>query len=160
MKPAIRAIILSAIFTMGANSLLVAQSSNSYAEQWYRAKFGRPSPAEQARIDAAKLANPPSEAATPITRAQIRRLMREAHTPEQYGTLADYYAEQDRLYTAKAVEMMHLWRERNEVYFRVEKWPRPVDSARNLHDYYVYKASEAERLRVKYSQLADAAANK
>lgn len=158
MRSSIKRIVLSAVFTMGASSLLVAQSSNSWAEQWYRAKLGRPSPTEQARIDAAMLETSPRGTPTAITKSQIRRLMREAHTAEQYGVIADYYATQNRTYNAKAVEMMHLWRERNEMYYRVEKWPRPVDSARNLHDYYVYKASEAERLRKKYSQLADAAA--
>ena len=53
MRPSIKAIILTAAFTMGASSLAVAQPS-TWAEQWYRAKFGRPSPTEQARLDAAK----------------------------------------------------------------------------------------------------------
>ena len=31
---------------------------------------------------------------------------------------------------------------------------RPVDSARNLYEYYMYKASEAGALEAKYSRLA------
>ena len=53
MKPSIKAIILTAVFTMGASSLAVAQPT-TWAEQWYRAKFGRPSPTEEARLNAAK----------------------------------------------------------------------------------------------------------
>ncbi len=53
MKPSIKAIILIAVFSMGASSLAVAQPS-TWAEQWYRAKFGRPSPTEEARLNAAK----------------------------------------------------------------------------------------------------------
>lgn len=54
MKPSIKAIMLTVVFSMGASSLLVAQPSNSRFEQWYRAKYGRPSPTEQARLDSAK----------------------------------------------------------------------------------------------------------
>lgn len=53
MKPSIKAIILTTVFTIGASSVAVAQSS-TYAEQLYRAKFGRPSPTEEARLNAAK----------------------------------------------------------------------------------------------------------
>lgn len=66
MKTSINVIILSAVFTMGANSLLLAQPGNSYAEQWYRAKFGRPSPTEQARIDAAQKATTTQPAVTAV----------------------------------------------------------------------------------------------
>ncbi len=34
------------------------------------------------------------------------------------------------------------------------KYPRPVDSARNLYEYYLSKAFEAEKLSARYSQLA------
>lgn len=92
------------------------------------------------------------------TRAQIKRLAREANSSEQYTRIADYYARQQSMYQAKVVEMMHLWRQRNEMYYRVEKWPRPIDSARNLHDYYEYKANEAAKLQSQYRRQADEAA--
>jgi hypothetical protein len=41
---------------------VVAQPSNSWVEQWYRAKSGRPAPTEQARIDAARLVVAPTAA--------------------------------------------------------------------------------------------------
>jgi hypothetical protein len=95
-------------------------------------------------------------AAQPLyTRSEIKKMAREAHTVEQYKVLADYYASQQKLYAFKKVEMMHLWRQRNEMYYRVEKWPRPIDSARNLHDYYEYKANEAAKLQAKYLRCAD-----
>jgi len=37
---------------MAAGSMAIAQSGNNWSEQWYRAKYGRPSPTEQARIQA------------------------------------------------------------------------------------------------------------
>jgi len=34
------------------------------------------------------------------------------------------------------------------------KYPRPVDSARNLYEYYMTRASEAGMLEAKYTRLA------
>jgi len=48
-----RSIFFTAVLAMVATTSMVAQS-NSWSEQWYRAKFGRPSPTEEARIQAAQ----------------------------------------------------------------------------------------------------------
>lgn len=77
MKPSITAIIISAIFTMGANSLAVAQPS-TWAEQWYRAKFGRPSPTEEARLNAAKQTRSKSTGTAPNDLAAPRNDQRMA----------------------------------------------------------------------------------
>ncbi len=91
--------------------------------------------------------------------AQIKKMAREAHTVEQYTVLADYYATRHRMFKRKAAEEMHIWAERNAVITPLsEKWPRPVDSARNLYDYFEFKAGEAAELQAKYSRLADDAA--
>jgi hypothetical protein len=96
---------------------------------------------------------------TDYTSAQIKTMAREAHTVEQYTVLADYYATRQRMYKRKAAEEMHLWALRAEMVNPLsEKWPRPVDSARNLHDYYEYKAAQATALCAKYNELADALA--
>ncbi len=51
MKPFVRSIMFTGVLAMAASSMAVAQtSSNSFEqEQWYRAKYGRPSPTEEAR---------------------------------------------------------------------------------------------------------------
>jgi hypothetical protein len=103
--------------------------------------------------------NSPAQPA--YTSSQIRQMGREAQTAEQYTELADYYALQQRMYRQKAVEQMHLWRERAEMVTPLsEKWPRPVDSARDLHDYYEYKIAQSAALSAKYDQLADTVALK
>jgi hypothetical protein len=51
MKPFVKSILISSIFAIVANTAIVAQTSNGWFEQWYRAKYGRPSPTEQARLD-------------------------------------------------------------------------------------------------------------
>jgi hypothetical protein len=96
-----------------------------------------------------------------FTGAQIRKMVREAHTPEQYSDLADYYAIRQRMFKQKAREEMRLWAERNAMINPIyEKWPRPVDSARNLYEYYEYRAGECAKLEAKYSRLADELASK
>jgi hypothetical protein len=89
---------------------------------------------------------------------QMTKLAREAHTGEQYSVLADCYAARQRMFRRKASEEMHLWAVRNAMINPLsEKWPRPVDSARNLHDYYEYKASQAARMQAMFSKRADEA---
>src|ERR1035437_2408260 len=51
MKPFVRSILITGILTIVANTSMVAQTSNGGFEQWYRAKYGRPSPTEQARLN-------------------------------------------------------------------------------------------------------------
>ena len=95
------------------------------------------------------------------TSSHIKTMAREAQTVEQYTVLADYYAVRLRMYKRKAAGEMHLWAIRSEMTNPLrEKWPRPVDSARNLYDYYEYKIVESAGLFAKYDRLADAAAAK
>ena len=61
MKLSFRSILFTGILAMSANTVLVAQSSNPWFEGWYRAKFGRPSPTEETRIQAAKQASSAQE---------------------------------------------------------------------------------------------------
>jgi hypothetical protein len=56
MKRFIPNLLFIGALAVAANSVATAQTTDSWQEQWYRAKFGRPSPTEQARIDAAKTA--------------------------------------------------------------------------------------------------------
>ena len=105
----------------------------------------------------------PAAALTPADRpeyttAEIRQLAHDAHTVQQFAVLADYYQIQRRMYQHKAAREMHLWAERNAVMTPLsEKWPRPVDAARNLYEYYLQMADESASLVDQYNKLADAA---
>jgi imidazolonepropionase-like amidohydrolase len=92
---------------------------------------------------------------THYAQAQLKQLMREAHTPEQYQVLAGYYAEQQKHYLQQAAEEKQEWVRRSQNVASVAaKYPRPVDSARYLYEYYTLKASESGDLAAKYAQLA------
>ena len=52
MKPFARNMMFTGVLAMAAGSIAVAQTSSGQFEQWYRAKYGRPSPTEVARVAA------------------------------------------------------------------------------------------------------------
>jgi hypothetical protein len=62
MKAFVRSILITGILAIVPSSSMVAQTSNAGFEQWYRAKYGRASPREQARLN-----TPRANAASPVT---------------------------------------------------------------------------------------------
>ena len=94
-------------------------------------------------------------AAVHVTSAQMKQLARVAQTPEQYCTLEEYYTGLQRKYMREAAEEKQEWIRRSQNVMGVAaKYPRPVDSARYLYEYYIFKASENAALEAKYSRLA------
>lgn len=93
-----------------------------------------------------------------LTSTQLKHLVREAHTPQQYETLASYYEQKQLSYQRKAAEEKQEWvrRSQNEMMLAA-KYPRPVDSARYRYEYYEASAKEMGALAGKYRQMADQA---
>ena len=54
MKTIVKNILVTAVAALTVSPFAIPQSNSNGFEQWYRAKYGRPSPTEQARIDAEK----------------------------------------------------------------------------------------------------------
>lgn len=97
----------------------------------------------------------PADNTSQPTTAQLKQMAKDAKTPEQYTALAQSYGQVQKSYLAKAAEEKQEWDRRSQNIVSIAaKYPRPVDSARNLYEYYAYKASEAGALATKYSQLA------
>jgi len=92
---------------------------------------------------------------TQYTQAQLKQLVKDANTPSQYQTLAGYYDTQKKRYLAQAAEEKQEWVRRSaNVMLTAAKYPRPVDSAHYLYDYFTDKAGESGQLAAKYVQLA------
>jgi hypothetical protein len=82
-------------------------------------------------------------------------MTRDARTPEQYKNLASTYAKQQAYFLRVAAEEKAEWQRRSQNIVSINaKYPRPVDSARNLYEYYVREASEAGTFSAKYDQMA------
>jgi hypothetical protein len=97
-----------------------------------------------------------SETGAHYTQAEVKQLALSAHAPSQFKALAGYYGEQRETYQKHASEEKKEWdRRSHNVTSVAAKYPRPVDSARNLYEYYMYKASEAGALEAKYSHMAE-----
>jgi len=97
----------------------------------------------------------PSETGVHSTRVDLKQLARSANAPEQYMALANFYGMQQESYQQRAAEAKKDWeRMGRNVTGNMAKYPRPVDSARNLYEYYMAKASKAATLEAKYTRLA------
>jgi hypothetical protein len=95
---------------------------------------------------------------THYTHGQIKKMLQDAHTPDQYKALENYYSEQQRSYSTQAAEERQEWIRRSQGTTALSaKYPRPADSARNLYEYLTYRASQAGTLSEKYGQMAVAA---
>ena len=89
-------------------------------------------------IGSAQEAATSSETSVHYTKAQVKQLVRDAHSPDQYRALASYYGEQQTSYMKQAAEEKHEWVRRSQNIVGVAaKYPRPVDSARDLYEYYM-----------------------
>jgi alkylhydroperoxidase/carboxymuconolactone decarboxylase family protein YurZ len=97
----------------------------------------------------------PADKTSQPTSGQLKQMTKDAHTPEQYSALAQSYGQLQKAYLDKASEEKQEWDRRSQDIVSIAaKYPRPVDSARYLYEYYTYKATEAGALATKYSQLA------
>ena len=95
----------------------------------------------------------PAEDQLHYSRAELRKMLREAKTPEQQQTLARWFRQQQAAFRRKASEEDSVY-ERNKRSNVPAKFPAPADSARNLRDYYVYRANQSGLLAAKYEALS------
>jgi hypothetical protein len=99
--------------------------------------------------------------ATRITTKEAHALMKSAHEQAQYQELAAYYRQQEQSYRAKRDEALALWNTRAQgIAANQNKYPRPVDSAHNLYDYYAYETDHAATLVQRCEQMTTIAQSK
>jgi hypothetical protein len=61
------------------------------------------------------------------TKAQVKQLVRDARTPDQYRVVASYYGEQQKSYLQQAEEEKQEWIRRSQNIVGIAaKYPRPV----------------------------------
>ena len=123
MKPFVRSILFSSALVIGANTLMAAQASTTWADQWFRAKFGRPSPTEEARQRA-------EQASTAFREEPTREVAAPAPTwIEQY-----YRAKFGR---SSPIEEARVKADQANIAFREETTPQAAPAATNwIEQYY------------------------
>jgi hypothetical protein len=109
-----------------------------------------------ASVGTAQLSAATPAAGEDITQAQVKQLKASAHSPDQYRTLAHYYETRQEFYQRQAADAKKQWDELSQNNGGpAAKYPRPVDSAKNLYVYYVSKASQAATEYAKYNSMAE-----
>ncbi len=83
---------------------------------------------------------------------ELKQLIRNAHTPEQYQALAAYFRSEEKLFNDKAVAEKVEWDRRTATVVGPEIKSRSVESARNLYEYYAYEAAQMDTLAAGYEQ--------
>lgn len=78
------------------------------------------------------------------SRKQIKEMMRDAHTPEQYRVLGEWFRSQEQMFHEKAIAEKKEWEQRVGGY--------KVDPARNLYDYYVEQEQETGARAAEYER--------
>lgn len=90
-----------------------------------------------------------------ISGPELRRMERQARTPEQYQLVASAYRAQQEYFQQKADAEMHEWIRRMQFVNPVwEKYPRPEDSSRNRYEYFRYEARQLGKKADRYQELS------
>jgi hypothetical protein len=91
--------------------------------------------------------------------AELKKMIGEAHTAEQYKTLATYFSSRQTSYEQKAAEEKHEWLQLSGGYAAPYlKYPRPADASRNRYEYFTYEAQQMNAQAAHYEGLAAIAA--
>jgi hypothetical protein len=92
--------------------------------------------------------------------SSLQKMIREAHTPQQYQQLASYFKAQQQTMQQKAQEEKAEWQRRSQITVSVaQKYPRPVDSSRNRYEYFAYEADQMGRQAAHYESLSAGASS-
>jgi hypothetical protein len=91
-----------------------------------------------------------------LSGSEVRQLEKHATTREQFHALAAYYQQRAQQLREKAAEQHIEWMRRTkDVSGPSAKPPRPVDSARNLYEYYRDEADRSEQRAAEYGRKAN-----
>jgi hypothetical protein len=101
-------------------------------------------------------------AETPTTphysHAEVRKMVHDAHTVQQYQALAAYFRAQQGSYEQQAQSEKQEWERRSQnVYGLAAKYPRPVDSSKNRYEYFSYEADQMSQQAAHFDSLSEAA---
>ena len=89
------------------------------------------------------------------THSELRKMVQEAHTEQQYKELASYFRSRQQAFEQQAqVEKVEWSRRSQNVTSMAAKYPRPVDSSRNRYEYFIYEAGKMSQQAEHYESLS------
>ncbi len=87
--------------------------------------------------------------------AQVKVMIRGAHTAQEYKALATYFRSKQQVLEQQAQAEKAEWERRSQVNASVaQKYPRPVDSSKNRYDYFTYEAEHMGQQAAHYESLS------
>jgi hypothetical protein len=86
--------------------------------------------------------------------SEVKKMIHEAHTPQQYQTLAQYFKAREQNYDEQAASEKAEWQRRSQnVSGPAAKYPRPVDSSKNRYEYFEYEAQQMSNQATHFESL-------
>jgi hypothetical protein len=145
MKTFLKSFLFVAAVAAGASSLMAGTTGENGV-----------SPKRLASLNFAARA---AEAVPPLTKQEVKDLIKTAKTPEDHAKLARYYwFEADKLKSeANDHEEMGAEYAQNPSNHPIPKWPKFGQHCRDLSGYYAEAAKEAEKMATMHQAMAKAA---
>lgn len=89
------------------------------------------------------------------THSELRKMVQEAHTEQQYKELASYFRSRQQTFEQQAQVEKREWARRSQnVTSLAAKYPRPVDSSKNRYEYFNYEARQMSQQAEHYESLS------
>lgn len=90
-----------------------------------------------------------------LSHSEVQKMIREAHTPQQFEALAAYFRTQQQGFEKQAQSEKQEWERRSQnVTGPAAKYPRPVDSSRNRFEYFNYEARQMAQQTAHFESLS------
>jgi hypothetical protein len=104
---------------------------------------------------AAGIAYAEPQAGTQYGHADLQNMIQNAHTSQQFQSLASYFRLKQQVMKQKARAEMAEWDRRSQITASIaQKYPRPVDSSRYRYEYFSYEAQQMSQQAARYENLA------
>jgi len=101
------------------------------------------------------LARAGSADGTTYSNSELKKMVRDANTPEQYRVLASYYRVRQQRFTEQAHDEI-VWFAKRQLNLSLPaaKYPTPLDSSRNRYEYFRYEAQQMGEKAAHFESLA------
>ncbi len=97
----------------------------------------------------------PASTTPDLSRAELKRMIENAHSTEDYLTLASYFRSRQQQFEKKAHDELVFWAQRSmNVSLAAAKYPRPEDSSKNRYEYFTYEAQKMSRQAAHFEGLS------
>lgn len=104
---------------------------------------------------AAGIAYAQPQKGTQYSHAELQAMIHEAHTTQQYQTLATYFRSRQQVMEQQAQAEKTEWNRRSQNTAGIaQKYPRPADSSQNRYDYFTYEADQMGQQAAHYESLS------